>query len=72
MNAIVIASGESLTQEQCDATRGCGLTIAVSDAYKLVPWCDALVSTDRAWWKNRPEAMQVACRKFSVHEIEGI
>jgi hypothetical protein len=71
MNVIVIASGQSLTREQCEATRGAGYTIAVGDAYRLTTWCDAIVSTDRAWWRKRPDAMAMACRKFCMHSFEG-
>lgn len=72
MNAVVIAPGQSLTQEQCDATRGADLTIAVSDAYKLAPWCDALAATDRKWWRARPDALAMTCRKFSPCKIEEL
>lgn len=72
MNAIVIASGESLTREQCDAVAGAGLIVAVSDAYLFASNCDALCATDRAWWRARPEVMELPCRKFSVHEMEGV
>lgn len=72
MNAIVIAPGESLTQEQCDAVRGAGLIVAVADAFRLAPWCDALAATDRAWWRERPEAMAMPCRKFSPCKIEEL
>ncbi len=72
MNAVVIAPGESLTQEQCDAARSVGFTVAVSDAYRLAPWCDALAATDRAWWRARPEAMAMDCKKFSPCTIEGV
>jgi hypothetical protein len=72
MNAVLIAPGESLTQEQCDTVRGAGVTIAVGDAYKLAPWCDAIAATDRAWWSARPDAMAMPCKKFSPCKIEGI
>lgn len=36
--------------------RGKGIVLAVSDAYKLAPWADFLVSTDLAWWlHHKPE-----------------
>lgn len=61
---VVIATGESLSQSAVDSVRGrCGVVV-VSDAYKLAPWADALVSQDRAWWKHHPEALEFAGRKF--------
>lgn len=72
MNAIVIAPGESLTLEQCEAVRGCGTVIAVGDAYRLAPWCDAIAANDRAWWRERPEAWELPCKKYSAMKLEGI
>lgn len=46
----VIATGPSLTQAQVDAVRHLRVVV-VSDAYRLAPWADALVSADKAWWK---------------------
>lgn len=60
----ILATGPSLTQEIVDKVRGrCG-AIAVSDAYRLAPWADALVSQDKAWWRHHPEALEFAGRKF--------
>jgi hypothetical protein len=39
--------------------------VVVSDAYKLAPWADALVSQDRTWWRVHAEAERFAGRKFS-------
>ncbi len=55
-----------------ESIRGRCHVIAVSDAYKLAPWADALVSQDRPWWNyHRPE---FAGRKFSGgnQAIEGV
>jgi hypothetical protein len=74
MKAIVVAPGESLTAEDCahlySANADC--MIAVSDAFRLLPHIDALVSNDRAWWDARPEARSRICRKFSTRKMEGI
>lgn len=60
----ILATGPSLTAEQVGAVRGrCGV-IAVSDAYRLAPWADAMASQDRAWWKHHPEALEFKGRKF--------
>ncbi len=72
MNAVIIAPGESLTQEQCDAVRGVAPCIAIGDAYRLAPWCDAIVATDRAWWRERPEAKAMRCRRFSAAKVEDV
>lgn len=59
----VIATGLSLTQAQVDAVRPLRVVV-VSDAYKLAPWAEALVSADKAWWRHHnPE---FAGRRFSA------
>lgn len=65
MTFAVIATGPSLTQAQVDAVRHLRV-IAVSDAYKMAPWAEALVSADNAWWDfHRPE---FAGRRFSARK----
>jgi hypothetical protein len=58
----VIATGESVTPEQVERVRKLTV-IVVSDAYRLAPWAEVLVSGDRAWWRyHMPE---FAGRRFS-------
>lgn len=52
MKAIILATGPSMSQAVADSARGFGTVIAVSDAYRLAPWADCLVSADTAWWKH--------------------
>ena len=42
---------------------------AVSDSFKLAPWADILVSNDRKWWEQHPEAKLFKGRKFCSQEI---
>ncbi len=65
----VLATGPSLTQAQADAVRGRFGVIAVSDAYRLAPWADALVSTDSAWWRHHKP--RFAGRRFSALGHKG-
>lgn len=67
----VLATGPSMSQATADAVRGRARVIVVSDAYRLAPWADALVSSDRAWWAAHPEAHQFAGRKFSGIKVDG-
>lgn len=62
----VLATGQSLTQDQADAVNGRCRVVAVSNAYTLAPWSDALASCDASWWKNNPEAQDFAGRKFTT------
>lgn len=62
----VLCTGESLKQEDVDYLQGrCGV-VAVSDAYVLAPWADALVSYDQAWWihKEHKDALAFAGPKY--------
>lgn len=46
-----IASGPSLTPEDCETVRQAGIpTIVTNTTWKLVPWADALFAFDSKWW----------------------
>lgn len=61
-----------MSQELVDSVRGHvhGM-VAISDAYRLAPDADALVSADRTWWKAHPTALEFAGRKFCTHDFKG-
>lgn len=63
----VVATGQSIKGIDIDRLRHYHC-VAVSNAYELMPWADALVSTDRAWWDNNKDAKKFKGRKFSVRE----
>lgn len=70
MTCAILATGPSMSQAMADAVRGRCRVIAVSDNYKLAPWADALVSSDRGWWTiHNPE---FDGRKFSGVPVSGI
>lgn len=68
----VLATGESMNQQQADAVRDICKLVAVSDAYRLAPFADVLVSSDKAWWLAHPEALQFKGRKFCSVECDGV
>lgn len=72
----VLATGESMSQALADSVRGKCKVAAVSDAIKLAPWADILVSADGAWWRhNKPEfdgPKYTLARIPDVETIEGI
>jgi hypothetical protein len=74
--AVILATGPSMSQAVADSVRGRATVIAVSDAHRLAPWSDALVSTDARWWKAHPEALEFAGRKLGgmpdFAEIRGV
>lgn len=78
MTYVILCTGQSLTQEDVDYVRRCREegsvkgVIAVSDAAKLAPWVDAMVSHDSKWWKHHWSwAKQLKMRKFSRLTFNG-
>lgn len=48
-----IASGPSLTVEDCDAVRAAGLpTIVTNTSFRIAPWADLLFGFDLKWWRE--------------------
>jgi hypothetical protein len=62
----VLATGPSMSETVARSVMLRCNVVAVSDAYRLAPWADALASCDAAWWRNNPDAMQFAGRKFTL------
>ena len=66
MRFAVIATGQSLTDEQVQAVRSLPC-VAVSNAYEKAPWAMALASSDRGWWRHyKPDFKGL---KFSVGQV---
>ena len=60
---VCIASGPSLTMEDCDLVRQSGLPVIVTNTtFRLCPWADALFAFDVKWWAEYHE---------EVHRIFG-
>lgn len=68
----ILATGQSMNQESADYVRGKCRVIVVSDAYKLAPWADCLVSSDGKWWMANPEAEHFAGEKYARHERRNV
>lgn len=62
----VLATGPSMSQAVADKVHGRCKVVVVSDAYRLEPWAAALASTDAAWWKANPEAMEFPGKKYGA------
>ena len=69
--AFVLATGPSMNQATADAVRGRGLVVAVSDAYRLAPWADALVSTDLAWWDYHQPGITYKGPRVTAKQLPG-
>ena len=68
-NVAVLATGPSLTVEDCEAVRDAGfLTIGVNSAWMFAPWIDVLYAGDNRYWKAHIkdiEAAGVQAMRFS-------
>ena len=73
---VVLATGASLSPEQvahvrtAHQDRRCK-AVAVSNAYQLASWADAMVANDMKWWRQYPEALKFAGRKFCGADYQG-
>lgn len=71
---VCIASGPSLTPEDCETVRAAGLpTIVTNTTFRLCPWADVLMAFDGKWWALYAEEVRanfngerIACSKASV------
>lgn len=74
---VVLATGQSLTPEQVQYVHAAHVegrckAVAVSDAYQLAPWADALVSNDMKWWNHHRDAHHFPGRKFCGSPMKGL
>lgn len=67
----ILATGPSMSLAVAQSVRDKHV-IAVSNAYKLAGWADALVSQDIAWWNFHKDALLFPGRKFSTNKIDGV
>jgi hypothetical protein len=63
----VAATGPSLTPAVADRCRG-HHTIAVNDAYRLLPFADVLYAGDADWWDVHDGVPGFAGERWSAHE----
>lgn len=57
----VLATGPSLTKEDCEAVRAAGcITVGVNSAWMLAPWVDVLYAGDNRYWKANIKAIDAA------------
>jgi hypothetical protein len=57
--AIIVASGPSLTKEDCDKLKDTGWKIiAVNNSWELVPFADVVFACDVTWWNVHIEKVR--------------
>lgn len=64
---VVAAPGPSLSVEVAGQCRG-ARTIAVQDAYRLMPWADVLYGCDAKWWDVHKGCPAFAGERWSSHD----
>lgn len=56
---VCIASGPSLTAEDCELVRASGHPVIVTNTtFKMCPWADVLFAFDRKWWTEYHEEVK--------------
>jgi len=56
---VCIASGPSLTKEDCETVRISGHPVIVTNTtFRMCPWADALLAHDGKWWKEYREEVE--------------
>lgn len=69
----VMCPGPSATAEQARAVRAAGIPLGcVSLAYRLDPSPDFIAASDRAWWREHPDAKAMDCPKFAMSDVSEI
>lgn len=57
---VCIASGPSLTTEDCEAVKQSGLpTIAINNSWIAAPFCDVLYASDYRWWAEYKRTVNI-------------
>lgn len=62
----ILATGPSMSQAVADSVRGRCRVVVISDAWRLFPGADVLVSADKAWWDHNPEALRFPGKKYGA------
>jgi hypothetical protein len=59
---VCIASGPSLTKEDCETVRKAGLyTIVTNNSFLLAPWANIVFGFDAAWWGIYHKQVKTQC-----------
>lgn len=65
---VVAASGPSLTHDVADGLRGRPV-VAISDAWRLVPFADVLYAPDAEWWDYHKGCRDFGGERWSSHSL---
>lgn len=62
----IVASGQSVTQENVDLLRGRCRVVVVNNNHELAPWADLLYAADEKWWEMYPTWRQFVGLKVTA------
>lgn len=63
---VCIASGPSLTAEDCAVVERAGLpTVAVNSSWKLSRFCDVIYAGDACWWAEYGDEIDIQAERWS-------
>lgn len=66
---VCIASGPSLTREDCELVRASGhATVVTNTTFRLAPWATVLMAHDRKWWEMNHADVAAT---FAGHKVIG-
>lgn len=66
LDVMCIASGPSLTVEDCEIVRQSGIkVIAVNNSWKMAPWCNYLYAGDMKWWRAYGKEVNIEAEKWT-------
>ena len=68
-SVVIIASGPSLTREDCRAVEQSGLTaVAVNTAWTYARFCHAIYAGDMTWWRNYGADIDIDVPKYTLSQ----
>lgn len=63
---VCVASGPSLTQEDCDAVKDTGLTTLVAnDSWRRAEFAQVLFASDHGWWQQHTHEITVPAERWT-------
>jgi len=71
---VCIASGPSLTDEDCELAKASGHPVVVTNTtFQLCPWADALFAFDLKWWRRYHKQVERGFngRRFTASLVAG-
>ena len=70
IDVFCIASGPSLTVQDCELVRQSGVkVIAVNNSWQMAPFCDYLYAGDSKWWRAYDREINIPAERWTCSSI---